>query len=315
MRFVFLMDPLETVIPEKDTTYFLMCCAKHRGHDIYYMAKDGISLDAGCPVFDVTQVVPRLPDENPSLFDTVERVSFTAGEVDAVFIRTDPPFDSRYLMHTWLLDAAAEQTCVINSPRGVRSCNEKVWCSRLPGLTPKTLVTARRDRFDAFLAEQRKVIVKPTDQYGGKGVFVVNRGDTNATVIFETLSEGGSREIIVQEYVDAAEVGDKRILLLDGEPLGAIFRVHGDSDHRNNLFAGGKALPAAIDEDDMRIIEHLRPLLRQLGLHFVGIDVIGGRLIEVNVTSPTCLVEMTAFDKADYDERIIEYVEKLAAGF
>ena len=241
-------------------------------------------------------------------------MSFTAGEVDAVFIRTDPPFDSRYLMHTWLLDSAAEQTCVINSPGGVRSCNEKVWCARLSDLTPRTLITAQRDRFDAFLAEQCKVIVKPTDQYGGKGVFVIERGDTNAGVIFETLSDAGSREIIVQEYVEAAEDGDKRILLLDGEPLGAIFRVHGDADHRNNLFAGGKALPAVIDDSDLRIIERLKPMLRQLGLHFVGIDIIGGRLIEVNVTSPTCLVEMTAFDNADYDERIIDYVEKMAAG-
>ena len=155
------------------------------------------------------------------------------------------------------------------------------------------------------------MIVKPTNGFGGTGVFRVRHGDTNAGVIFETLSDHCAKELIVQAYVPAAEVGDKRIILLNGELLGAVLRVHGEDDHRNNFFAGGRPEPTVITDADRRIIETLSPHLKRLGLHFVGIDVIGDYLIEVNVTSPTCLQEINAIDGAHHERTVIEYVETL----
>lgn len=305
------MDPLSTVNVDKDTTFIFMIGARRRGHETYFLPDGGISLLEGKLIFDVQEVVPHVNQNHPFDVSPVERL--TADEVDAVFIRTDPPFDSAYLMNTWLLDHMPAHIPVINNPAGVRAVNEKVWAARFADLMPRTLITRQKSQYLDFLAEAGKVIVKPTDGFGGAGIFKLEADDSNRAVAFETLSENGAREVIVQEYVPQATVGDKRILLLNGDPLGAVLRVHGEGDHRNNFFAGGTAHPTEITERDQEIIKRLRPHLQELNLHFVGIDVIGDYLIEVNVTSPTCLQEMNKLTNQQLEDDVIAYVEALRA--
>ncbi len=307
MNFLFLMDPLSNVIIEKDTSFIFMIGADRRGHKLWYVPNDGLHLDDLGVSFDATPVVPRMDAAQP--FECGDPIRLGQDEIDAVFIRTDPPFDARYLMNTWLLDHLPPSVFVLNSPDGLRTVNEKVWALQFDDLVPESLVTSDISRFKAFLANHDKVVVKPTDGFGGQGVFIVEKDDTNDGVIFETLSDHGRRAVIVQTYIPQSVVGDKRILLLDGEPLGAVLRVHGDADHRNNFFAGGKPVATEITERDREIIRTLKPELRRLGLMFVGIDVIGDYLIEVNVTSPTCLQEMNRLSNQQLEEPVISYVE------
>lgn len=309
MKFVFLMDPLESVIFEKDTTFTLMLGAKERGHEVYFLPADGIALIDGQIIFHVQRVVPARVKSRPFLIQ--KRMDLSAQSVDAVFIRTDPPFDEKYLMHTWLLDRLSAKVVCVNRPTGIRAVNEKVWATQFKDLLPPTLVSSRRSDLLDFIARENDVVAKPTNGHGGRAVFRVAKADTNTNVILETLSEGFKTSIVLQKYVSAAVKGDKRILLLNGEPLGAVLRLHAKEDHRNNFFSGGKAYPAKITARDKEVIEVLKPHLRKLGLYFVGIDMLGNYLTEVNVTSPTCLQEMNRFSGKKLETDVIAFVENL----
>ncbi len=308
MNFLFLMDPLESVHRLKDTTYAFMTGAARYGHTVHYLPLDGISLLDGRLHFDAEEVVPT-PD-GPELFERKGAAPMLDDAADALFIRTDPPFDENYLVHTWLLDHAPASLVILNDPAGIRTVNEKIWALRFTHLVPPSLVTPSEERARAFIAEHGTVVAKPTGGHGGKGVFVIREGEPNANVILETLMKKGREAVIIQKYVPEAVAGDKRILLLAGEPLGAVLRLHGEEDHRNNFFAGGTAHPAELTDLDREIIDTLAPHLRALGLAFVGIDVIGETLIEVNVTSPTCLQEMNRLYTLQLEDRVIEYVER-----
>ncbi len=309
MKFVFLMDPLSTVIYEKDTTFALMLGAKERGHVVYFLPAEGISLKNGKIVFHATRVIPQRIKSKP--FIIKQRMNLPAQQVDAVFIRTDPPFNEKYLMHTWLLDRLPSTVAVINSARGIRTVNEKIWATQFTNIVPQTLISSHRDELLSFIKQEKKVIAKPTNGHGGRSVFRINSGDSHTNVILETLSEKFTTEIILQQYIPAATKGDKRILLLNGDPLGAVLRLHAKDDHRNNFFSGGKALAAKINARDLQIINILRPYLRELGLYFVGIDMLGDYLTEVNVTSPTCLQEMNHLYGKKLEQEVIIFVENL----
>lgn len=304
MRILFLMDPLETVIPHKDTTLALMVGAARRGHEVFYLSKQGMSLVEGKLNY---RVVPVTPSYDDPVFVRQESRVLTDGDIDAVFIRTDPPFDETYLHHTWLLDRSTKT--VVNSPGGIRTVNEKLWVTQFSDLVPPTCVSQRIDVFKAFGVKHKQTILKPTDGFGGASVFLLKPGDSNLGVIIDTVTQRGRRPAIMQRYVPQADQGDKRILLLDGEILGAVMRVHGEGDHRNNFFSGGTAEPAEVNARDRQIVEVLSPHLKQLGLFFVGIDVIGDTLIEVNVTSPTCLQEMNRLYGWSLEDRVIEALE------
>ncbi|MBI4309303.1 MAG: glutathione synthase [Candidatus Omnitrophica bacterium] len=309
MKFLFLMDPLEGIKFNTDTTFMLMLASHNKGHKTYYLPKDGISLIDGKLYFHVTRVTPQAIEHKPFIIEHSARLS--QDDVHAVFVRPDPPFDGRYLMNTWLLDHLPKHVPVVNNPAGVRAVNEKVWAAQFKNLAPPTVISSNKHDLLAFIAEHKNTIAKPTDAFGGRSVFHVEAGHANTHVILETLSQGYHETIIVQKYVPEAKNGDKRILLLNGEILGAILRVHGEGDHRNNLYAGGTALAATINERDRHIVDILKPHLRALGLYFVGIDILGDRLIEVNVTSPTCLQEMDRLYNARLEEKVIDFVEKL----
>ncbi len=300
---LFLMDPLESVQFEKDTTYALMQAAYELGHKIYYLPKNGLSHRFGQLLFKVQQVIP-LTHPNPG-FETKPVITLSESDMDVLWIRTDPPFDETYLTHTWLLDTLATRKKVINHPTGIRTVNEKIWVTQFTDIIPPTLVSQSKPEIKAFIDEHETVILKPTNAFGGQGISKVTNTDTNTDVLIELLTQNESIHIIVQPYLKDAVKGDKRILLLNGEPLGAIYRINPNQGHRHNLFAGGITKPADITSSDQEIINHLAPHLKKLGLFFVGIDILGDKLIEVNVTSPTCLQEMSMYLGRDLGKEII----------
>ena len=219
--------------------------------------------------------------------------------------------DERYLMNTWLLDHLPRSVAVINNPSGIRTVNEKVWVSQFKNITPPTIISANKGDLMDFIARHKNIIAKPANAFGGTGVFHVEKGSTNTKVILETLTGRYQHAIVVQKYIPESKNGDKRILLLDGKILGALLRMHEDGEHRNNFFAGGKPKPAVVNARDKKIVSILKPHLQKLGLYFVGIDILGDYLIEVNVTSPTCLQEMNRLYNVKLEEKVIDFVEKL----
>lgn len=309
MNFVFLMDPLETVVQEKDTSFILMLEAHQRGHSVYFLGDGGITFYNGSFHLQTLKVIPEQNPKNP--FPQRTPLKLSDQEIDCVFVRSDPPFDAQYLLNTWLLDRLPSHIPVINNPSGIRSANEKIWVTQFQDIVPRTLIGRNsRELLDFFLLE-KDIVVKPTDGFGGASIFHIHLLDKNAKVILETMTRNWTKDVILQQYIPESQEGDKRILLLNGEPLGAILRVHPPDDHRNNLFAGGKEMPADINARDRKIIGILKPELQKLGLYFVGIDIIGEYLIEVNVTSPTCLQEMNRLYGQKLEEKVIEFAEKL----
>ena len=201
-------------------------------------------------------------------------------------------------------------TIVVNNPTGIRTVNEKIWATQFTNIIPSTLVGRHKQDLREFLARHKHIVAKPTDGFGGQSVFQIKEKDVNTNVIFETLTNMHTKDIILQQFIPESNDGDKRILLLNGDPLGAVLRVHSENDHRNNFFSGGKPQPADITERDQKIIDVLKPHLKKLGLYFVGIDIIGNYLVEVNVTSPTCLQEMNRLNGVELQHDVISFVEK-----
>ncbi len=309
MNFVFLMDPLETVIPDKDTSFILMLGAHRRGHSVYFVGDGGITLHNGEFHFQTLKVIPEQNPKNPFTQRTPHKL--TDKDIDCIFIRSDPPFDSQYLLNTWLLDRLPGRIPVINSPAGIRTANEKIWATQFQGIVPRTMIGRNRPELLDFFLLEKNIIVKPTDGFGGSSVFHINLLDKNAKVVLETMTHNWTKDVILQHYIPESQDGDKRILLLNGEPLGAVLRVHAPDDHRNNFFAGGKPMATEVNARDQEIINILKPELQRLGLYFTGIDIIGGYLIEVNITSPTGIQEMNRLDDQHLEEKVIEFAEGL----
>lgn len=306
MKFAFLMDPLETINIKKDTTYSFIKESHRRGHDCYYIGQDDISFKNNSVQLNTLKIEPT--DNEEKQFHILEKKSLSAELVDAIFIRPDPPFDDRYLRNTWLLDLC-KRPYIMNNPKGIRTVNEKIVALHFKSIIPDSLITQEKNDYLEFLNEHKKIIIKPLNGYGGQGIFVINEGDTNANVTFETLIKLENSPILCQSYIPEASIGDKRILLLDGDPLGAVLRVHNKVDHRNNFFAGGKAIKTEITPNDKKIIETIRPFLKLNQLSFVGIDIIGNYLIEINVTSPTCLQEMNTIYGQKLEKKVLDFIE------
>lgn len=309
MQFGFLIDPPGTLHIKKDTSFALMLEAQAQGHGIWVLERGDLSLRAGKLYANARKA--RVADDADQPFELGCREHLPADQLDVLFVRTDPPFNSDYLTDTWLLSHASDKPVVLNSPEGLRNINEKIWSARFADLTPTTLITADKAEFLAFLQQYQRVVIKPTDGFGGSAVFLLQAGDKNAAVAFETLSRL-NRYVIVQEYLPKATEGDKRILLLQGEILGAVLRLHSGDDHRNNFAAGGKPGETAITKAEQQICERLKPFLIENGIFFAGIDVIGEKLIEVNVTSPTCLREMQQYYNENLAAKVIGAAVKLA---
>jgi glutathione synthase len=308
MRFVFVMDTLDRVNPVKDTTFAFIEAAQRRGHMSLHCLPTDLAVREGVPLARVREI--RCSESAPRIALHGEPQEIPLLEVDAVFIRKDPPFDADYLYATLLLEHARGGPLLVNDPRGLRDANEKIYALQFPEWTPRTLVSASREAIEAFVRDVGgKAVIKPVDLAGGAGVMQLDLADKNARGIVEMLTNDGRRLAIVQEFLPDVTAGDKRVLLLDGEPLGAILRVARSDDFRSNMRAGGRVEPTELTERERAMVRAMAPKLRQDGLVFVGLDVIGERLTEVNVTSPTGIQELERFTGSKPADKVIAWVE------
>jgi glutathione synthase len=309
MKFLFVMDPLARIQIAGDTTFALMLEAQTRAHEIWFCEPRHLGLEHERPVAACWPVTARRITGDHYLLGP--QGSHPLEHFDAVFMRKDPPFDLDYYFATLLLERARGKTLLINDPRGLRESNEKLAVLNFPKLTPPMVVTREASRLRSFLAEQGgEMVVKPLDASGGFGVFHVRQGDPNTGSILEQATNLGRRWTVAQRYLPEVRQGDKRILLVDGEPLCAVLRVPAPDDARGNLHVGARPMPTTLDDRDRAIIDALAPHLRGNGFFFVGLDVIGGWLTEINVTSPTGILEANTLYGAHYETRVLEKIEE-----
>ena len=309
MKHAFIMDPLEKVKPWKDTTYFLMRACVERGHQVCHLDQRALWLEHDQVRAQVVWLEVNEDHEQP--FTTIEQTECALDEMDAVWIRTDPPFDRRYFYTTLLLDHLPDSTRVLNRPSGLRNWNEKLAALHYPEFTPRSRVTNQCDDIKNFSQQVGRVTVKPLDGFGGKGIIFYHAGDDSdaSDDQLRAATGDGRHWVVAQQYLPAAAQGDKRILLLNGEVLGGILRLHAEHVELNNLDTGATAHPMQPNARDLEICAAIKPGLLEQGVFFSGIDIIGESLIEVNVTSPTGLQELCRFNNEDYHHRIIAALE------
>ncbi|MCE2698209.1 MAG: glutathione synthase [Nostocales cyanobacterium LE14-WE4] len=317
MKLAFIIDPIHRLDPCHDTSVALMEAAQILGHEIWITQANLLSVIDG-KAWASLQQVELVPVEllegrwlavNP--WFKLSPSAFTALEtMDAVFMRTDPPVNDAYLYATYILDYVDQnKTLVINDPAGIRSANEKMYALQFSECIPETIVSADKQVIRQFVAAKEATILKPLGNKAGEGILFLQSGDRNFNSIVELSTLQGQVPVMVQNYLPQAKEGDKRIILLNGEPIGALNRLSSSSDFRNNMATGGTVAQTTITPREQEICSHLAAKLRQDGLIFVGIDVIGGYLTEVNVTSPTGIREIDRLDGTHIAHQVIQWVE------
>lgn len=314
LRVGFLIDPLEEVLVHHDSTFALMLECQRRGHEVRYFEQKDLWFDRIAPLARMRTVsVRKVPGDH---FTVRETRTAPLSELDVLFLRKDPPVDVDFLHATQIVELAQgrdKAPFCINSPAGLRDANEKLFALRFPDLVPPTMVDRDCVRLRTFVEGLgQDAVLKPLDGYGGRAVFQTRAADRNLGSILEVLTDWGKRPIVAQAYLPDSRVGDKRIILLDGEPLGAVLRVPREDDVRANMAAGGKPVKTELTEREREICEQLAPELRRRGLYFVGIDVIGTYLTEVNVTSPTGIAEIDTLDGVSIERKVVDFVEEKA---
>ena len=294
VRLAVVMDPIANIAYKKDSTLAMLLAAAKRGWELWYIELEDLYLDQSRAM---AQMRPLQVFADPARWfelGELQRKPFT--EVDVVLMRKDPPFDTDYIYSTYILERAEQDGClVVNKPQSLRDCNEKFFATAFPQCTPPTLVTCRKALLREFHQKHGDVIFKPLEGMGGASVFRLRQDDPNVTVVIETLTRHETTQIMAQKYIPEIKAGDKRILMVDGEHVGyALARIPAPNETRGNLAAGGSAVGVELSERDRWICAQVAPELKARGLLFVGLDVIGDFLTEVNVTSPTCIRELDA---------------------
>ncbi|MCG5054182.1 MAG: glutathione synthase [Myxococcales bacterium] len=308
MKFLFVMDPLARIQIEGDTTFAMMIEAQSRGHEIWFCEPSHLGLEHERAVGAAWPATVRRHKGDHYLLGP-QTTQPLAG-FDAVFMRKDPPFDLDYYFATLILERARESTLVLNDPRGLREANEKLSVLQFPKLTAPMIVTREVARLRAFLQEQGgEMVIKPLDASGGFGVFHVRQGDPNTGSILEQATNLGRRWTVAQKYLPEVREGDKRILLVEGEPLCAVLRVPAPDEARGNLHVGAKPKATELSEKDRAIVDVVGPRLRDAGFFLVGLDVIGGYLTEINVTSPTGILEANVLYGERFEAKLIDKLE------
>jgi len=287
-----VMDPIESIKPYKDSSLAMLLAAQKRGWELHYFLQENLLIDNG-----VAQGYGQrlsVSDSEDNWFTLSESTLIPLGDLDVILMRKDPPFDSQFLYSTFILESAEKLgTLIVNKPQSLRDCNEKVFATDFPQCCPPVLITANAARIKSFYKEHSDIILKPLDGMGGASIFRVKPNDPNLSVIIETLTQHQSQSLMAQRYIPEITQGDKRILLIDGSPVPfALARIPAAGETRGNLAAGGRGVAQPLTARDYWICEQVAPTLREKGLLFVGIDVIGDYLTEINVTSPTCIREL-----------------------
>jgi len=310
LKMAFIMDPIHTINIEKDTTFVFMLEAQERGHEVWYAELKDIFVKAGTTWGNVSEITVK-KDSDFYQIGRNETVSLESFQV--VWMRKDPPFNLEYIYATYFLSLIdPTSTLVINDPKGIRESNEKLYSLYFPRVIPPSLVAKDLNILNSFLEDVGgEIVVKPLDGYGGEGVFYVKKGDRNADVIMESITELGNRYVLAQKFIEEVEIGDKRIIILNGEPLGAVLRVSKPGgEFRCNFHSGGTPNKTELEERDLEICNTIAPRLREDGLYFVGIDVVGGFLTEINTTSPTGVQEINRLNGTKLEAQVIDFVEE-----
>jgi len=303
VKTLFVMDPLDRLNLAGDSTYALMLEATARGWPVWWCTPADLRVVHQRARVHARSVVSRL---GPDPFEQGDREDLDLGSFDAVWMRKDPPFDMDYVFSTYILDLVTDTTLVVNDPRTVKCANEKMYALQWPELCPETLVTNRVADVIAFATEHGRIVLKPWDGNGGRGVLVTAHGDRNLRSMAEILTEEGRAYAMVQRYLPEIAQGDKRILLIDGVPRGWFSRVPGTDDHRGNMHVGAGVVAFDLSERDRAICDALAPRLKEEGLLFVGIDIIGEHLTEINVTSPTGIWEVRELMQRDLAPELLD---------
>ncbi len=308
-----VMDPIHSIKPAKDSTFAMLLAMARRGHRGHCMELSDLWVADGVPHARSRAVTVR--DQADDFHDLAEAEEGPMARFDIVLMRKDPPFDLEYVYATYILELAVQAGVqVVNRPASLRDVNEKAFTAHFPQCCPPTLISRDRARIRAFLGQQGSIVVKPMDGMGGASVFRVDQGDPNVSVILELMTQFDTRTVIAQRFLPEYRQGDKRILLIHGEPVDhALARIPAEGESRANLAAGGRGVAVPLTDRDRWICEQLAPELRTRGLDFVGLDVIGDYLTEINVTSPTGIRELDAACGIDIADRFIAHLETAAA--
>ena len=301
------MDPIESIDIKGDSTFVLALEAQTRGHKLYHYGPQDLSFLDGKIIATARPLEVRYEHGNHYTLGEAERVDLAT--TDVVLMRQDPPFDMSYITATHLLERIHPKTLVVNDPVSVRNAPEKIFVTHFDGVLPPTLISSNLEEMKAFRAEHKDIIIKPLYGNGGAGVFHLKPDDENLTVIHELFSEFYREPMIIQKYLPEVRKGDKRIILVDGKPVGAINRVPQEGESRSNMHVGGQALKTDLTPREQEICDIIGPSLKEQGLIFVGIDVIGDYMTEINVTSPTGLQEINRFNNVKLEAEIWDCIE------
>ncbi len=311
LKMAFVMDPIGTINTEKDTTFVLMLEAQARGHEVWYLELKDMFVKEAQAFGNATQISLERSEDFYKLGDTQ---TLPLESFDAVWMRKDPPVNKDFLYATYILSLIDEnKTKVLNNPTGIRESNEKLYSLFFPEIIPQSIVTKNIGQLEEFLSEAGgQIVVKPLDGHGGEGIFYVREGDRNANVILESITKFGTEYVIGQKFIEKVSEGDKRIIILNGKPLGAVLRVpKPGGEFRSNFHSGGSPAKSELTQRDLEICEAIGPQLRKDGLYLVGLDVIGGYVTEINTTSPTGVQEINNLDGVKLETQIIEFAEEL----
>ena len=305
-----VMDPIESIKPYKDSSLAMLLAAQKRGWELHYFLQENLLIDNGIAQGYGQRLT--VADNEDNWFTLSESTLTPLGDLDVILMRKDPPFDSQFLYSTFILESAEKLgTLVVNKPQSLRDCNEKVFATDFPQCCPPVLITANAERIKQFYQEHSDIILKPLDGMGGASIFRVKPNDPNLSVIIETLTQHQTQSLMAQRFIPEIAQGDKRILLIDGDPVPfALARIPAAGETRGNLAAGGRGEAQPLTARDYWICEQVAPMLREKGLLFVGIDVIGDYLTEINVTSPTCIRELDKQCDLNIAAQLMDCIDK-----
>ncbi|MCL1050277.1 glutathione synthase [Shewanella abyssi] len=304
-----VMDPISDINIKKDSSFAMLMAAQSRGYQLFYMEMNDLAMVNGQAM--ATMRALTVKEDPQDFYQLAEAIDTPLADLDVILMRKDPPFDTEFIYATYMLERAEEQgVLIVNKPQSLRDANEKLFTAWFSEFTPETVVTRDEQRIRAFHKEQGDIILKPLDGMGGSSIFRVKKDDPNLGVIIETLTNEGQQYAMVQAFIPDITAGDKRILVVDGEPVPySLARIPQKGETRGNLAAGGRGVAQPLSESDWHIARTIGPELKKRGLIFVGLDVIGDKLTEINVTSPTCIKEIEAAFDVDITGMLMDSIE------
>ena len=312
-RLGIVMDPIENIVPKKDSSLAMLLEAERRNYEIHYMLQSDLKLLAGKAIAQTT--ILSVEDNLEKWYKFGEQQQVNLDELDVILMRKDPPFDMEYIYTTYILERAEiNGTLIINKPSSLRDMNEKIYTAWFSDCSPLTLVTRSMNEIRQFVKTHKKIVIKPLDGMGGKSIFVVHHTDKNTNVIIETLTDYGKKFAMAQIYIPEIKEGDKRILLIDGEPIPyCLARIPSAQDNRGNLVMGARGKGKKLTDQDIQICKKIGPVLKENGIVFCGIDVIGDYLTEINSTSPTGIRELDRNFNLNISGMLFDEIEKKLA--